>query len=87
MSHVERIVDFDESKTAYSYDEMAVLLAAFKTLGMLGERIVRCKDCRHYTDHEWVIATDVDDVCHFWHGEPTKVEPDGFCKWGERRDA
>lgn len=49
------------------------------------ERVVRCRDCRHYAEHEWVVATDVADVCHFWHGEPTKVEPDGFCAWGERR--
>ena len=51
------------------------------------EPIVRCRDCRHYREHEWIIATDVSDVCHFWHGEPTKVEPYGFCAWGERRDA
>lgn len=49
------------------------------------EEIVRCRDCRHYAEHEWVVITDVSDVCHFWHGEPTKVEPNGFCAWGERR--
>ena len=49
------------------------------------EEVVRCRDCEHYSDHEWVMITDVSDVCHFWHGEPTKVEPDGFCKWGVRR--
>lgn len=48
------------------------------------ERIVRCRYCKHYRDHEWIIATDVSDVCHFWHGEPTKVQPDGFCAWGEK---
>lgn len=48
--------------------------------------IIRCRDCKHYRDHEWIIATDVSDVCHFWHGKPTKVDPDGFCAWGERRD-
>lgn len=51
----------------------------------LSQPIVRCRDCEHYSDHEWVMITDVSDVCHFWHGEPTKVEPDGFCKWGVRR--
>lgn len=51
----------------------------------VGEQIVRCRDCKFYTDHEWILITDVTDVCHFWHGEPTKVEPDGFCNWGERR--
>lgn len=55
------------------------------------EYIVRCKDCRHYADHEWIISpkyglgTDIEHVCHFWHGEPTKVAAGGFCAWGERR--
>lgn len=52
---------------------------------LTGEEIVRCRDCRHYRDHMWVVVTDVDDVCLFWHGEPTKVEPNGFCAWGERK--
>ena len=49
------------------------------------ERIVRCRDCKHYSDHEWVLVTDVSDVCHFF-GDGVKVEPDGFCKWGEPRE-
>lgn len=48
--------------------------------------LVRCRNCRHYSEHEWIIATDVSDVCHFWHGKLTKVEPDGFCAWGERKE-
>ena len=47
---------------------------------------VRCRDCEHYSDHEWVLITDVCDVCHFWHGKPTKVAPDGYCAWGVRRE-
>lgn len=49
------------------------------------ERIVRCRDCKHYSDHEWVLVTDVSDVCHFF-GDGVRVEPDGFCKWGERKE-
>lgn len=49
-----------------------------------GEQIVRCRDCKYYADHEWVIATDVSDVCHFW-ADGVKVEPNGFCKWGKPR--
>lgn len=54
---------------------------------------VLCKECVHYADHEWItvpkygLGTDIEHVCHFWHGEPTKVEPEGFCAWGERRAA
>ena len=49
------------------------------------EEIVRCRDCKHYSDHEWVLVTDVSDVCHFF-GDGVRVEPDGFCKWGEPRE-
>ena len=53
--------------------------------------IVRCKDCRHYRAHKWFevsldgfpLGTDMSDVCMFF-GDGVKVEPDGFCKWGER---
>lgn len=51
----------------------------------LREEIVRCRDCKHYSDHEWVLVTDVSDVCHFF-GDGVRVEPDGFCKWGEPRE-
>lgn len=49
------------------------------------EEIVRCRDCKHYRDHMWIVITDCIDVCLFWHGEPTQVEADGFCAWGERK--
>ena len=49
-----------------------------------GVPVVRCRDCKHYAEHEWIIVTDVSDVCHFF-GDGVKVEPDGFCKWGVRR--
>ena len=49
------------------------------------EEIVRCRDCKHYREHEFVLITDVSDVCLFW-AEGVKVAPDGFCAWGERRE-
>lgn len=52
------------------------------------ETLVRCKDCKHYIDHAWVILTDVEHICMFWSGgNGVKVEPDGFCKWGVAKDA
>lgn len=56
-----------------------------------GEQIVRCRDCVHYADHEWItspqygLGSDFEHVCHFWHGKPTKVAPNGFCAWGKRK--
>lgn len=42
------------------------------------EKIVRCKDCEHFENNEasglhycWLFDTD------------TRVNPDGFCAWGE----
>lgn len=51
----------------------------------LMETIVRCRDCKYY-DHEdlfddemWWCIRGASDENVF------EVEPDGFCKWGERR--
>lgn len=49
------------------------------------EPIVRCRDCKHYDPH----PTD-DGVCFLPDGNGGfaywEVEPDGYCKWGERRE-
>lgn len=42
--------------------------------------IVRCRDCKHYTDDEM-------EYYHYCGSWCERVEPDGFCAWGERRDA
>lgn len=39
--------------------------------------IVRCRDCKHYTEDE----AEYWHYCGEWCGH---VEPDGFCAWGER---
>lgn len=45
--------------------------------------IVRCKDCKHYHDS----INGCDEFGDEWSDEYANVEPDGFCAWGERRDA
>lgn len=41
--------------------------------------VVRCRDCKFYTDDE----VEYRHYCNEWCGQ---VEPDGFCSWGERRE-
>lgn len=48
-------------------------------------RVIHCKDCKHYSEHKWVMVTDVCDVCTFFAGG-VKVKPDGFCAWSERKE-
>ena len=45
------------------------------------EEIVRCRDCRHYRERVNGCVEFGDES----RGEYAKVEPDGFCAWGERR--
>lgn len=73
------------------------------------ERIVRCRDCRHYTPESMTrecrgvgVYEDVwepggcfnpkrcsicGDPFGEWHVVGIDTEPNGFCAWGERRDA
>lgn len=45
-------------------------------------RIVRCRDCK------WFSRAML-NCARFRHGDGvySKVEPDGFCAWGERRES
>ena len=42
------------------------------------EEIVRCKDCKHYTDDEM-------EYYHYCGSWCEQVTPDGFCAWGVRK--
>lgn len=63
---------------------------------LTGEEIVRCRDCERFTanDEFWIkhpsvpfpIIGATSDSCDFWAGTKCKVTPDGFCKWGKRRE-
>jgi len=48
----------------------------------LCEQIVRCRDCINYSGED-------DEIYPKWCMKMSirEVEPDGFCKWGKRRDA
>ena len=81
--NVEYVVSFGDKSSAF----VGLAMAEAQSHGAkIIHPIIRCRDCKHYSKHEWILITDVSDVCHFWHGEPTKVSADGFCAWGERRD-
>lgn len=47
--------------------------------------VVRCRDCKRFavdqSDHDYRSGW----WCHRWNTD--MVKPDGFCAWGERRDA
>lgn len=49
---------------------------------IVGEKIVRCRDCKWLDHHNLYLCMlpDGDGGYACW-----VVEPDGFCKWGERR--
>ena len=56
------------------------------------EEIVRCRDCKHCREHDMrAYCGDRDQLlCHHFSmssGAGWPVEPDGYCAWGERRDA
>ena len=54
------------------------------------EEIVRCRDCANFDakrDGCWWFAHAERQPDYSWADEPSDVEPDGFCAWGERRDA
>lgn len=47
-----------------------------------GEEIVRCRDCVYMTNQKYKSYEY--QTCGYFDSEYAEVEPDGFCKWGER---
>lgn len=47
-------------------------------------RLVRCRDCSYYNRREWNSGVPY-YTCNYFDSEYAEVEPDGFCKWGERK--
>ena len=53
------------------------------------EEIVRCRECVHFDakrDGCWWFSHVERQSDYSWADEPSDVEPDGFCAWGERRN-
>lgn len=63
--------------------------------GLIKEKITRCRDCKQYTDEQDRRALNEPEGFYckrfsYWDGNRDVtyyeyMEPDGFCKWGERR--
>ena len=61
-----------------------------KLMEAVREEIVRCRDCKHFTQkgtHKFDNGKTNADYCKFIRGWMLQITPDGFCAWGERRDA
>lgn len=79
----EHIVDLTQVETVEGLGDLDTY--AWLTALPVREQVVRCKDCKHYKEHKWILITDVSDVCEFF-SDGVKVEPNGFCKWGVRKE-
>lgn len=60
------------------------------------EPLVRCKDCKHariMRPLDWRTgkpSTVIEEWYCSWHSNAegaSEIEPDGYCAWGERREA
>ena len=53
------------------------------------EEIVRCRDCKHFTPkgtYKFENGKTNADYCKYVRGWMMQITPDGYCKWGERKD-
>ena len=57
------------------------------------EEVVRCRDCehaRHYHPFYMGKRSSIEEWYCEWHSNAegaSEIEPNGFCAWGERKDA
>ena len=86
----EYVVDFGDNRSSKFVSLSMALIE--RNGAKLNERIVRCRDCRYATDRWSAYHGDNVTYCErFVHlagyNQSAYVEPNGFCAWGERRDA
>lgn len=58
--------------------------------------VIKCHKCKYFKTDIFRCDIGLEDVysgiivghngCSFWAGTMVQVEPNGYCKWGERRD-
>ena len=68
-------------------DHMSEDLAIPSSVAHL-DPIVRCRDCKHFTQYGTHIFNDGTtnmDYCDYIRAFRVQITPDGFCAWGERR--
>lgn len=53
------------------------------------EEIVRCRECAYYyeADNYHPSGNYTSRCCKYFDSYMNEVQPDGFCAWGERREA
>ncbi len=75
----EYIVDFGDAR---SNNFVRLSMSLIESNGAeLHEPVVRCKDCAHGMREGTICAV----LTHDWEDYWFDVEPEGFCKWSERK--
>ena len=83
----EYVVDFGDCRSNRFVGLNMVLIK--QNGAKLHERIVRCRDCKHFTPkgtHKFENGKVNADYCDYVRGWMLQITPDGFCSWAERRD-
>lgn len=80
----EYIIHYKNAETLYEHTDFQFLLEEY-----LREPIVRCRDCAYYYEAEEYHPQGNYNrrCCKYFDAYDDEVAPDGFCKWGERRDS
>ena len=61
------------------------LLTAFADAdGVDAVPVIRCKDCKHYYEKEWVVGGGSYTTC--WYQTIANAQPNDFCSRAERKE-
>lgn len=53
--------------------------------GEVVAELIRCKDCKHYYEKEWVVGGGSYTTC--WYQTIANAQPNDFCSRAERKEA
>lgn len=91
-----RLIDADDRKlrTELTYytcwtgiDEVPYLFAVDmldKAATIDAVPVIRCKDCKHYFEKEWIVGGGSYTTC--WYQTIANAQPNDFCSRAERKE-
>ena len=79
-----RLIDADRLLQGYEDHDFIDTHVVWNAPTVDAEPVIRCKDCKHYYEKEWVVGGGSYTTC--WYQTIANAQPNDFCSMAEREE-